>query len=529
VSCPFGLTVALAALRTTPEWRSFISDKWVIARNTVAAAGAKFLQLAASFVFMPFLIRNFGLAHYGVFIIAGSLSVYLQLLDFGVDSATTKYVAEYHARHDRPGLHRLISNALAYYVFVGMVAAALLALLALAGIPLLDLTFSDASLARNLFLIAGAIALFTWSLNTGTIVLNGLQRYDITARVSAGVTIGNIAVTAAALALGEGPAVLLALQGGVAVLGALTNTVLALRELDGIRPSAQLVDRDTLGMLLRFGVKLFALQVSVMLSSQQTDRLVLLIFRSPAAVSLYEAPSKVSGLMTHIVGLPSAALVPAASQLDAEERAGHLRALFLRGTKYTIAFTAPVAVAFAVVAKPLLLRWLGTDFVGQALACQLFLVGWLFHANLQVATAILIGTERVGFLLRWAVGVAVLNVAISLALVGPLGVLGVVIGSVVADLVLFPLIMRHVLRTLDTSLGDYVRRVVTPSYPFALVSGAAALALAAAGLTGSLLGVAVTVAVAVIAAWAAFYAFGLDPNERLDAREFARRLTSHAA
>jgi O-antigen/teichoic acid export membrane protein len=109
-------------------------DKRVIARNTLANSGVQLLQLVAAFFYMPFLISSFGLANYGVFMLAGSLSIYLGLLDFGVNPTVVKHVAEYVASGRRAELARLISNSAAYYAAVGVVAALALALFARYGV-----------------------------------------------------------------------------------------------------------------------------------------------------------------------------------------------------------------------------------------------------------------------------------------------------------------------------------------------------------------------------------------------------------
>ena len=114
-----------------------IGEKRRIVRNTLANSVVQFLQLASMFVFMPFLIRRFGLTDYGVYLLAGSVSVYLGLLDFGVGTTVMKYVAEYRAKNEAEKLGRLVSNALFYYSIVGVFAATVLFLFSRFGIGVL--------------------------------------------------------------------------------------------------------------------------------------------------------------------------------------------------------------------------------------------------------------------------------------------------------------------------------------------------------------------------------------------------------
>ena len=452
------------------ESAASVSEKRVIARNTAANAGVRLLQLASTFVFMPLLIRGFGVANYGLFMLASSLSVYLSLLDLGVNPTVVKRVAEYRAREDEEGLGRLISNAAVYYLVVGAVISVLLVLLSRYGVELFRLTPSGEEIASNLFGVAAIIALFSWPLGLGDAVLFGLQRYDLSAAVRSGVALGNLAVTGYVVVTNDGPVTLLAGMGVVSILGAIVSTFLAWRELSGVPVSLRFVSASAIRSILSFGWMLFVMQASVLVVDQATDRVVLATFAGAAAIGLYEAAAKLSSFVGQMAGLPVSALVPASSQMDAQERAEAVRALFLRGTKYTIAFAAPIGVGLMTLARPLLRTWLGVGFVSQTGAAQLLLAQWLFYLNLAVAFPIFIGTGRLKFLLRYTVTQALLNLGLSLLLVRPLGIIGVVLGTVVAEGIMFPFGLAYAFRELGTDLRGYLRQVVAPTYPFLVIT-----------------------------------------------------------
>ena len=474
---------------------------------------------------MPLLIRDFGLANYGVFLLASSVSVYLSLLDFGVSPTVTKYAAQHKARDESSKLAGLVSNAVAYYTAVGVVVALLLLLFSQYGIWVFKLGPVDAALARLLFVISAAIALFAWPLSIGISLLAGLQRYDLSARVAGGMVLGNVVVTAAVVYAHEGPAVLLAALGAVSIAGAASACVLAYRELGAVRLSATLVDRKTLGVIFGFSWVLFVIQIATLAGDQQTDRLVLGVFTGTAAVGIYEAAAKLNGLVALLAGLPTAALMPAASHLDAQARLQTLRELYLRGTKYTAAFVLPITVGLIVLAQPLLLSWLGPEFAANSLTAQVFLLVWLIFPNLAVAFTIFVGTGRLRFLLAFTGVHAVLNLALTLLLVRPLGVLGVVLGTVIAEFVMFPVGMWYTLKVLEVGPAEYVRRVVLPTYPLLAVTALVAWGFVVTGLTNTLVGVAAVGLVSVGAYWLGVFFLGMTGVERAEMRSFAASFT----
>jgi O-antigen/teichoic acid export membrane protein len=499
-------------------------DKRVIVRNTLANSGVQLLQLAAAFVYMPFLISSFGLANYGVFMLAGSLSVYIGLLDFGVNPTVVKHVAEYVASGRRSELSRLISNSAAYYSVVGLVAALALTLFARYGVGLLALGPGDTRLASSLFMVSACVALFVWPLATGAAVLNGLQRYDLTAAVNASVVVGNVVATAIVLLVGAGPLVLFSAMGLVSVVTGGVSCLLAARQLPGTSLSVRLVNRSGLRTLLSFGWMLFVMQLAIVLADQRTDRLVLAAFVGAAAVGLYDPAARLNGLVAQLASLPSSALIPAASKLDAESRPEALRSLYLRGSKYTVLFVTPIAVTLIVLAHPLLLAWLGPELAVMSLGAQVFLVTYLMYANLTVAFPILIGTGRLRFVAWYSLGTAALNIVLSLALVGEYGVLGVIVGTVAADTLLFPLGMWYVLKTMRIRGADYLRAVVMRAYPLLLVPLLITVGARAANLTMSLLAVGAVLIVAVSAYWLLAYLLSLDAHEREDLQALLVRM-----
>jgi O-antigen/teichoic acid export membrane protein len=506
-----------------------VTEKHVIARNTLANAGVRVLQSASAFVYMPFLIASFGLANYGIYMLAGSLSVYLGLLDFGVNPTVVKRVAEHDAHGEREDLGRLVSNAAAYYLAIGVAAAALLWLFSVYGIGLFRLDGADAQLAALLFRVAAVVALVSWPLSLGGAVLNGLQRYHLTAAVNAGVVIGVLAVTAAIIVTGNGPLMLLALTGLVTAAGGVLTCLLAARHLRAVRVSLALINRPGLRAIFGFSWMVFVLQLAQVISDQQTDRFVLATFVGAAAVGLYEPAARLNSLVAQLAALPASALVPAASQLDARARPDALRGLYLRATRYTIILVAPIAATLMVVARPLLLTWLGAEIAEVATPARVLLITWLVYANLAIAFPILIGTGRVRFLMLFNLGTALLNLALSLLLVGPFGILGVIVGTVAADSLLFPLGMWYALRALDISPAYYLKRVAVPAYLPLIVPVGLALTGMALGTTATLAGVAVTGAVAVAAYWLLAYRVSIPPAEREDLRALLRGLVRRDA
>jgi O-antigen/teichoic acid export membrane protein len=501
-----------------------MAEKRQLARNTMYNAVAQVAQMASAFVFMPFLIRLFGASNYGVFLLAGSVTGYLGLLDLGVGTSLTKRVAEYRARGAERELEAVVSSALVFYAVVGLIGAAAMVLLAFFAVPHFNLTPDQQQLATRMLLIAAAGPPLLWPLGVGSQVLSGLQRYDITARVSLGTVAASASVTLYVLISHEGPLFLLLAGLGVGVIASLVNLVLAKRILSTASFHPGSASRSGVVSLFSISWAVFIVQICTLIVYQQTDRLVLGVFIGATAITLYEAAAKLQGLVIQVAALPVSAILPTASQLDAQGRTDAVRSLWVRGTKYTALFVLPIVVALMVVSRTLLLRWLGPAFATQALAAQVILSYWLVNANLPVGHAMLYGLARFKALLVIVVTQTVLNLVISLVLVQRLGVMGVVLGTTLPFFLAFPAHLWLQLRVFRLSLTDWLRDVAVRVYPPLVLPIALAFVLINGVLGQSLAGVALTLMISVGAYWVAALFVSLTPAEKTELTGFARSL-----
>ena len=74
---------------STPGFRSRIL------KNTLASYISIIADLLIALLLIPFMIGHLGDADYGLWILVSAVVAYDSLLDFGIASAITKYVAEY--------------------------------------------------------------------------------------------------------------------------------------------------------------------------------------------------------------------------------------------------------------------------------------------------------------------------------------------------------------------------------------------------------------------------------------------------
>ncbi len=506
-----------------PEGTSASPPKRSVVANTAMNGVAQFASLVSTLVFFPLLVRAFGVGDYGVYVIALSVTGTAGMFDLGIGASTVRLVARHTSLSDHEGFARTVSSAAGLLFVVGILVALAIAGIGMVAGSVFKISALQATLLRSLLLIGAASQIWYWPATIASHVLGGLERYDIIARTSVFATIANVAAIAIVLVTGAGPVVLMMFGVGTMVAASLMNFA-ALR---GVRPGARLAtlpSRPVALEILSGGLPIFAASIAQFLNREQVDRLVIGIFIGPAAVVVYQAASKLSSLVAQFTGLSTSALLPVASGIVAREDDDALAGLFVRGSRWVSMAVAPIAATVIVLAAPFTRAWLGAGFEGSIIVAQLLVLSQLFVPLYQVGDAVLIGKGRFSAWVPRGISLAFLNLALSLVLVRPFGIVGVALGTLVSGLLELPLYAQLVLRETGVSRRAWLTSAgaMYLTLPIALLLG---IGGTMTPLSGSLSGVVVIGMACVFGCWVAAYALVLRADERAGARAWLTALT----
>ena len=148
------------------------------------------------------------------------------------------------------------------------------------------------------------------------------------------------------------------------------------------------------------------------------------------------------------------------SEREATGDMAGVRRVFLDGTRAVLYLVLPIHLGLLAFGRPFLARWVG----GAEYADSCFPTTAILSATLtvgvaqSVASRILYGTGRLRLFARLALLEAALNLALSLALVGPYGLEGVA-AAVAGPNVLFCVVtIAYAASVLEVGAGTYLRR-----------------------------------------------------------------------
>ena len=465
-----------------PDWRRGA------VRNAAANGLTRVVSLGLGFLLTPVILHAIGAEAFGLWVLVGSIVAYGSLLNLGIGGALTKYIAQHRARNEGAAARATIVAALRLYMLMGLLVAAIGVALA----PLLPRLIAvppELELVAQLTTALMAVGLGTGiACSTAPAVLRGLQRYDAAGAIAIVTSLLAAASTLLALALGWGLVGIVALGVPMPIVSQLLAAVAVRRIAPELSPAVGLVPVPPIGRpseldagtgptedpaaavpsgltrrILGFSWPLLLLDVAGMLQSK-TDEIVVGVMLSLGAVTPYSLGRRLSAIPRTLAEQFAILLLPLASELDALDDRERLRRLYLGGVRLSLAIAMPLTGCLALLAVPILNAWVGPGFEGSAPIVVILVVATAVDLSMWPAGFVLQGIDRHHWLAPISLASGLANLALSLALVRPFGIVGVAVGTLIPTTIeAVVLLTPFTLRTLGIGPLRFLAESLAPA------------------------------------------------------------------
>jgi O-antigen/teichoic acid export membrane protein len=403
-------------------------------RNVVANWLTYLISGVVSFFLSPFIVRHLGNSAYGIWVLLVSLTGYLGFLDLGIRGAVTRYVAKFHTEGKHEESSRTISSATGLFFTAGLLAVLTSLVFAFLAVPHFKIPPSYLRTAQVVVVITGLnIAI---SLVSGVFggVLVGLQRFDLTNSIAvSGVAFRAVAVV---LALKNGRGLItLALIQLVGTFGELAAGLLLSRRLyPQVKVAPGHLSRAHVSLIFSFGFFAFLLHLSNYLI-YYTDAMVIGAFLPISMVTFFSIGGNLTIYARDLVGGFSRTMTPMASKLEVEAGLSGVQQTTLKAARLCALIMWPIFVTFIIRGRTFIGLWMGPSYVdlsGHVL--WILSIPWLFGAGVSVIASAVLGVNKHKPVVPAALAEALGNLALSIALVKPMGIVGVAWGTAIPNL-----------------------------------------------------------------------------------------------
>ena len=396
------------------------------------------LSMLVSLVLPPFMVHRMAPVEYSAWVLILQLSAYVNLLDFGLQTAIGKFVAEFHASGDRNASHGLVSTS--FTILAGAAMIALVAVIVMSWfVPRLFHQMPTALMpeVRIALLAVGFSSAVALPFNTFASTFIGLQQYLFPTIVA---TVGRVGSAAALI-------ILLLMHGSfvqLALVMAAFNLAMAATQFLGWRRFAKahvafsflLFDRQSAIKLARYGSVLSVWTLTMFLISGLD--IVIVGHYQYKDTGFYAIASGAANFMMAVVSSIFGPLVPAISSMQSGTTPGRIGDLCIKATRYCALLLCLLGLPLVFGAFPLLSLWVGKQYaVHSALYLEVLVLGNVVRHLAMPYLVAVVATGKQYQATAATVAEACINIVLSIWLVQRIGAVGVAAGTLVAAFVSF--------------------------------------------------------------------------------------------
>jgi O-antigen/teichoic acid export membrane protein len=444
---------------------------WGRTQNTVASlarnVATRYLIIGADTIvgllLMPFNLAYLGQAAWGLWLLTASLNTYFTVLDLGYGGSITRFVAQYRAKEDARAINEIASTLFVLFTGIGTVIYLAYVVVAFNVQHVFTLTPDQVETARMLMFIMGTQVAMGVPFGVFGGVMNGFQRYDINNLVSVATIITVALVNVAVLAAGYG---LIEVAAATTAVRLISNLVYARNAymvfpLLSVRPSFFRRERlkEVTGYSVYSAMAGWAYRLNYM-----SDSIIIGFFMGPAAVALFAVPRRVSQAVRSLTNQFNSVLLPVVVESQTRRQADRLRTILIHGTKLSLLAAIPLSAALFLLADPLIPLYVGNEFAASVPIAQILAVLIAFRVGNATSQVVLKGVHGYQMYAYTQLGVAVVNVALSVWWIQWYGLIGQAMGTLVPVAVASAFIMwPAACRQAHVPLGQAFRRAVWPT------------------------------------------------------------------
>lgn len=474
----------------------------------------------------PAIIRGLGNAEYGLYMLIGSLAAYLGVLDFGLNNAVTRFVAQCAARGDRSQESRflgaaLVVNAIAVSAILAVGAVLYTQLPTLFRATLTPEALTQARLMLVL-LLANVAVTITGSLFTA--ISAGHERFTFPKSVNIVRYVLRIALVLLLLAEGAGAVALVALDLALSVCVLVANAIYARGAL-GARFAWRPLDPVLIREVIAFSAWVFLFAI-IGQFQWQTGQVVIGATQGPEQVAVYAVGILLGTYYGAFSSAITALFMPRATHLaETKADAGRLNAEQARIGRVALLVLLLVLGGFTCFGREFVLLWVGVNYIAAWNVAMIIMLAYTLPLVQSFANQLLDAKGLFAFKAKVRLALLPAGVLLGYQLLSHMGVAGMATGISIGWLLATLLMNVYYRRRLGLDYIAFFKALshgMLPVFCVCLVVGSLLNQLPGEGWL--VLGVRVILFTSVYSAL--MYRFGMNLDERHEVHRLLRRFKS---
>lgn len=392
------------------------------------------VNIITGLLYTPWMVASIGKSQYGLYTLANSV-ITLFMVDFGLSSATGRYLSKYNADGDKEGAERFLGAVYRIYLLIDSVILGVLVIIFfLMDRIFVNLTPGELEQFRVVYAISAVFSVVNFPFVTFNGILTAYEQFIPLKAADLLYRLGNVGFTVIALLLGYGLYSLVAVHAIVGLLILIFKFVIIRKKIP-VKPDFRKIDKGIYKEIFGFSLWVTVSSLAARLVFNITPS-ILGIVASSAAIAVFGIVSTIEGYTYVITTAINGMFMPRISRIvSGKSSENDLNPLFLGVGKFQYILNGLIIAGFVAVGQHFIILWMGQDYLPAYWGILLVLFPGLFYNALQIGHTTMVVTNKVKFTALISVVTGIVNVCLSFSLSKQFGAFGACLSIGIAYMV----------------------------------------------------------------------------------------------
>lgn len=420
------------------------------------------INVIITFYLVPVVIDFLGKTNYGYWILMSSVVGYYGLINLGISSAVSRYIARYRGMGDVDAMNGVYSTAMMFFIVTGLIVVLVSVLLSEPLTVFFNITQGKSETFKNVILLLGISTAFAFPSGVLVSVVVAHERFFEN-------NIMNIIRVST-----KGFLTILLLNLDYGLIGmAYVNIIITLLSLvlcyviiriyiPWVNLRIRYVSPNVLKKLFKFGSGHFIMSSAGVLRTN-LDSFVVGKWVSMASISIYSIPGQVINHISQVINAVLGVLAPRFALLDGAKEKKQLYRLFQNGLLISSYFAFGAFIFIFIFGEQFIILWVGDQFRDAHDILMILGVCNILSLSQNPAYGLMLALNRHYTFSILSVCEAVVNVLLSILLAIKYGIIGVALGTFIPMIVIKVGVQPiYICKVTGISLAQYLKPIIIP-------------------------------------------------------------------
>lgn len=414
-----------------------------------------FINIIASLLYIPWMVREIGQSNYALYTLSTSF-ISIFLMDFGLSSAVSRFVAKYRAENNTEKINAFIKLVTKMYVAIDIFIFFILFIIYFFINDIyVGLTSSELAIYKTLYIVVASYSILSFPFLSLSGVLNAYEKFVELKLCELGQRLVTIFLVILALINGYGVIAIVS-ANAISSLMFILIKLLLVNKLTKIKLKIKTMNKFMLKEILSFSVWVTIMSISQRFIFNLAPS-ILGIVSTSSEIAVFSPANSLEGYFFTFAAAVNGMFLSKISRHIAKKEEDKIFFLMLKVGRYQLVILGLVFIGFICVGKDFILLWMGKSYAKSWECTILLFIPDILIFTEQIASTTMIAKNYVKEMSIGYVIMALICFSLSFPLSANFGAIGACISIAISYLFIYIYLNFLYSKKLNISISKFIK------------------------------------------------------------------------